>query len=235
MNAPYGLEVIDSCQHCELRTGFCDFSAEPLRGLDAISHQQTYPAGATLFMEGQNSRSAFVLCSGKVKLTTMSREGKIFILRIATPGEVLGISAALCDLPYEATAITISPCRVNSLRREQLQQFLARQGEAGLHAAKAISKEYHYACEGIQEILMAPSSTGKIAKLLLSWTTRHGNDDRELRIRSLLTHEEIGQMIGASRETVTRVLSDLKKKELIRLEGSTLVIRDRSGLEDLAY
>jgi CRP/FNR family transcriptional regulator len=110
-----------------------------------------------------------------------------------------------------------------------------KHGEAGLHAAKAVSKEYQYACEGIQEILMAPSSVGKIAKLLLSWSTRHGEDDRELRIRTLLTHEEMAQMIGSSRETVTRVLSELKKKEIIRLEGSTLIIRDRPGLEALTY
>jgi CRP/FNR family transcriptional regulator len=235
MNAPYGLDVIESCLDCRLRTGFCDFSPETLRALDTISHQQTYPPGATLFMEGQTARSAFVLCSGRVKLTTMSREGKIFILKIATPGQVLGLSAAISEVPYEATAVTSSPCRVNSIRREQLQQFLSKHGEGGLRAAKSISTEYQYACEEIQEILMAPSSVGKIAKLLLSWTTQHGANDRELRIRSLLTHEEIAQMIGSSRETVTRVLSELKRKELIRLEGSTLIIRDRSGLEDLTY
>ena len=57
---------------------------------------------------------------------------------------------------------------------------------------------------------------------------------REIRIRSSMTHEEIAQMIGSSRETVTRLLSELKKKELIRLEGSTLVIRNRTALEALA-
>jgi len=72
--------------------------------------------------------------------------------------------------------------------------------------------------------------------LLLSWSGGRERDSagREIRIRSSMTHEEIAQMIGSSRETVTRLLSELKKKELIRLEGSTLVIRNRPALEALA-
>jgi CRP/FNR family cyclic AMP-dependent transcriptional regulator len=69
---------------------------------------------------------------------------------------------------------------------------------------------------------------------LLSWTPAATNGAKEIRVRSGLTHEEMAQMIGASRETVTRLLSDLKKKQLIRLEGSTLVIRNRTALEALA-
>jgi CRP/FNR family transcriptional regulator len=184
-------------------------------------------------MEGQQARGAYVLCSGKVKLSTTSREGKILILKMATPGEVLGLSAVISSRRYEVTATTAAPCRVNFIHADALINFLRRHGEAGLRAAQAVSKEYQDACLDIQEILLAPSSAGKLAKLLLSWTNGH-NGDREVRVRTVLTHEEMAQMIGASRETVTRVLSDLKKRQLIRLEGSTLVIRDRIGLEELA-
>jgi CRP/FNR family transcriptional regulator, cyclic AMP receptor protein len=84
--------------------------------------------------------------------------------------------------------------------------------------------------------LLARSSAGKLARLLLSWEGRREwkGGASEVRIRSSLTHEEIAQMLGSSRETVTRLLSELKKKELIRLEGSTLVIRNRTALEALA-
>jgi CRP/FNR family transcriptional regulator, cyclic AMP receptor protein len=232
MNAPYGLEVIDSCLDCRLRKGFCDFSGSVLKHLARIAHQQTYPPGSSLFMEGQTPRGAFILCSGSVKLTTTTREGKVFILRMGTAGDVLGLSASLSQVPYEATAMTVSPCRASFLQRDELLGLLLKSGEAAVHAAHAISKDYQGTCEGIQEVLMAPSSMGKIAKLLLSWTT--GSNDRELRVRSLLTHEEMAQMIGSSRETVTRIMSDLKRRELIRREGSTLVIRNRSELEELA-
>ena len=86
------------------------------------------------------------------------------------------------------------------------------------------------------DAICARSSAGKLARLLLSWTSgrEEAEDAREIRVRSVLTHEEMAQMIGSSRETVTRLLSELKKKELIRLEGSTLVIRNRTALEALA-
>jgi CRP/FNR family transcriptional regulator, cyclic AMP receptor protein len=236
MKVPYGLEVIENCFECKLRRGslFCNFSEEVLKDFSALSHPSTYPGSAILFVEGQQARGAFVLCSGKVKLSTTSREGKVLILKIAGPSEVLGLSAVLSGVPYEVTAATAAPCRVNFIRGDLLGGFLRRHGEAGLRAAQSVSKEYQDACQDIQEILMAPSSTGKLAKLLLSWANGRTNGDREVRVRSVLTHEEMAQMIGSSRETVTRVLSELKKKQLISLEGSILVIRDLPRLEQLA-
>jgi CRP/FNR family transcriptional regulator, cyclic AMP receptor protein len=234
MNAPYGLEVIESCADCKLRHGFCDFSGETLRAFNAVGHKQTYPAGVLLFAEGQSPRGILVLCSGRVKMSTASREGKILILKVASPGDVLGLSAVLSGVPFEATAETVTPCRVNFVSRDHLANFLTRHGEAGVRAARAVSKEYQDACLEIQEILLAPSSAGKLAKLLLSWADGDGNGAGEGRVRSMLTHEEMAQMIGASRETVTRVMTQLKRKQIIRLEGSTLVIRNRVGLEQLA-
>ncbi len=234
MNAPYGLEVIESCSDCRLRRGFCDFSTDALKVFDNIGHKQTYPAGALLFAEGQSPRGVLVLCSGRVKLSTASREGKILILKVAAPGDVLGLSAVLSGVAYEASAETVTPCRVNFLTRDHLASFLNRYGEAGLHAARSVSKEYQDACMEIQEILLAPSSAGKLAKLLLSWADVDSKKEGEGRVRSMLTHEEMAQMIGASRETVTRVMTQLKRKQIIRLDGTTLVIRNRSGLEQLA-
>src|SRR5262249_44357049 len=106
----------------------------------------------------------------------------------------------------------------------------------GLRAARALSQEYQAAYRDIHDLILARSSAGKLARLLLSWTGS-GDVDKgspEIRIRQALTHEEMAQMIGSSRETVTRLLSDLRKKQFIRLEGSTLVIRNRTALEALA-
>jgi CRP/FNR family cyclic AMP-dependent transcriptional regulator len=236
MKAPYGLEVIENCFECKLRrsNSFCNLSDDVLQNFSAISHPSAYPGGAVLFGEGQAARGGLVLCSGKVKLSTTSREGRVLILKIAGPGEVLGLSAVLSGVPHEVTATTASPCRLNFIRADVLFGFLRRHGEAGLHAAQAVSKQYQDACQDIQEILMAPSSTGKLAKLLLSWTNGRTNGDRQARVRTVLTHEEMAQMIGSSRETVTRVLGEFRKKQLISLEGSILVIHDVPGLEELA-
>jgi len=238
MNTPYGLEIIESCLSCKLRKDkwFCGLSPDALRGFSAATHPSTYPGGALLFVEGQTPRGAFVLCSGKVKLSTTSREGKVLILRVADAGEVLGLSAAISGTCYELTAETAGPCHVNFVEREALLRLMAKNGELGMHAAQALSREFQTMYRDIHELVLARSSAGKLARLLLSWTPGREplNGANEIRVRASATHEEMAQMIGASRETVTRLLSELKKKELIRLEGSTLVIRDRTALEALA-
>lgn len=238
MNTPYGLEIIENCVTCKLRKDkwFCGLSSDVLKSFSAASHLSTYPGGAVLFVEGQTPRGALVLCSGKVKLSTTSRDGKVLILKMAEPGEALGLSAVISGTPYELTAETAGPCQVNFIDRESLMKLLDRYGELGLHSAQALSREFQSAYRDIHELVLARSSAGKLARLLLSWS---GGREREagaseICIRSSMTHEEIAQMIGSSRETVTRLLSELKKRELIRLEGSTLVIRNRPALEALA-
>jgi CRP/FNR family transcriptional regulator, cyclic AMP receptor protein len=238
MNTPYGLDIIESCVSCKLRrdSWFCCLSPEVLKSFSASSHLNTYPGGAVLFVEGQMPRGAFVLCSGKVKLSTTSREGKVLILKMAGPGDALGLSAVISGTCYELTAETAGPCQVNFIEREALMKMLDKHGELGMHSAQALSKEFQSAYRDIHDLVLARSSAGKLAKLLLSWTTgrEKENGTTEIRIRSSLTHEEMAQMIGSSRETVTRLLSELKKKEFIRLEGSILVIRNRTALEALA-
>ena len=238
MNTPYGLEIIESCLSCKLRKDkwFCGLSPEVLKSFSAGSRTGTYPGGALLFVEGQLPRGAFVLCSGKVKLSTTSRDGKVLILKVAEAGEVLGLSATISGTCYELTAETAGPCHVNFVERDALLRLMERSGEMGVHAAQALSKEFQSVYRDIHELVLARSSAGKLARLLLSWTTARERETgvSEVRVRASLTHEEMAQMIGSSRETVTRLLSDLKKKEFIRLEGSTLVIRNRTALEALA-
>jgi CRP/FNR family transcriptional regulator, cyclic AMP receptor protein len=238
MNTPYGLEIIENCVTCKLRKEkwFCGLSPGVLQPFSAAGHLSTYPGDAVLFVEGQTPRGALVLCSGKVKLSTSSRDGKVLILKMAEPGEALGLSAVISGTPYEVTAETVGPCQVNFIDRDALMKLLDKHGELGLHSAQALSREFQSAYRDIHELVLARSSAGKLARLLLSWSGVHDRESgaREIRIRSSMTHEEIAQMIGSSRETVTRLLSELKKKELIRLEGSTLVIRNRTALEALA-
>jgi CRP/FNR family transcriptional regulator, cyclic AMP receptor protein len=235
MRTPYGLDIIESCMGCKAsrESFFCRFSPTVMRSLDSASYHSVMPPGAILFVEGQSSRGVYVLCSGKVKLSTTSKEGKVLILKQAEAGEVLGLSAAISGSVYEMTAETMQPCQVNFISRQDLMGLLQSESEVGVHAAQALSREFQGAYRDIHDLVLARSSSGKLARLLLSCAPESQKSE-ELRLRSSMTHEEMAQRIGSSRETVTRLLSNLKKKRLIRLEGATLVIRDRSGLEALA-
>jgi CRP/FNR family cyclic AMP-dependent transcriptional regulator len=235
MRTPFGLEIIESCMGCKAsREGFfCRFSTPVSRATDMVSHHTVMPAGAVLFIEGQTPRGAFVLCSGRVKLSTTSKEGKVLILKQAEAGDVLGLSAAISGTNYEMTAETATACQLNFIGRADLMKLLQTESEVGMHTALWLSREFQGAYRDIHDLVLARSSSGKLARLLLS-CAHPVKESEEQRLRAVMTHEEMAQRIGSSRETVTRLLSDLKKKRLIRLEGATLIIRDRPGLEALA-
>lgn len=236
MRVPYGLDVIESCMGCKAsRDGFfCRFSPAVLRLLDSASYHSVMPSGALLFVEGQTPRGIYIICSGKVRLSTTSKEGKVLILKQAEAGDVLGLSAAVSGTNYEMTAETCTPCQLNFIGRQDLMNLLQNQSEVGVHAAQSLSREFQSAYRDIHDLVLARSSSGKLARLLLSCAPPRSQNTNEQRLHSAMTHEEMAQRIGSSRETVTRLLSTLKKKRLIRLEGETLVIRDRTGLEALA-
>jgi CRP/FNR family transcriptional regulator, cyclic AMP receptor protein len=236
MRTPYGLEIIESCMGCKAsREGFfCRVSPAVLRSVDMVSHHSVMPGGALLFVEGQTPRGIFIICSGKVKLSTTSRDGKVLILKQAEAGEVLGLSAVISGTNYEMTAETASPSQLNFIGRQDFVTLMQRESQVGMHAAMWLSREFQGAYRDIHDLVLARSSSGKLARLLLSCAPPGAPYAEELHLRSAMTHEEMAQRIGSSRETVTRLLSDLKKKRLIRLEGATLVIRDRTGLEALA-
>ncbi|MGA2459754.1 MAG: cyclic nucleotide-binding domain-containing protein, partial [Terriglobales bacterium] len=77
-----------------------------------------------LFVEGQLPRGVFVLCKGSVKLAISSPSGRTVMVKLAEPGEVLGLSATLSGKPYEVTAETIDPCQVNFVKRDDFLRFL---------------------------------------------------------------------------------------------------------------
>lgn len=237
MKYAQNLQMPENCMGCSLRktNWFCGFSSELLKSFSAISRPSFYPGGALLFVEGQRPRGAFIICAGRVKLSTTSREGKVLILKVAGPGEVLGLSAVVSGSAYETTAETVGPCQINFAEGENMLRLIEKNAELSLRSIRALSTEFQSVYRDIHELVLARSSAGKLARLLLAWTRPEGGKtDTVPGIPASLTHEEMAQMIGASRETVTRLLGDLKKKELIRVEGSMLVIRDRPALEQMA-
>ncbi len=180
----------------------------------------------------------FVLCHGRAKLSTSSADGKTIILKIAEPGEVLGLSATVSGKPYEVTAELMEPSQANFIARQDFLNFLRDHGDASLRVAEQLSQNYHSAYEEIRSLGLSHSASEKLAKLLLEWAKgkdgKDGKEKGEVRLTVTLTHEEIAQLIGTSRETVTRALAELKKKQLVQVKGSTVVLRNKSALEKLA-
>ncbi len=236
MISPYGLDIVESCLTCKMRVErlFCDLPNAALQAFENIKYATAYPKGAVLFVEGQAPRGIFVLCKGKVKLSICASDGKTLILKIAEPGEVLGLSASVSGKAYELTAETIDPCQVNFVKREDFLRFLRDHSEACFKVAEQLSEKYNAACHEVRSLGLSHSAAEKLAKLLLEWCSKNGEAAKqEPRLKIALTHEEIAQMIGTSRETVTRLFADLKKRQIVQSKGSTLIIRNKSALRQL--
>jgi CRP/FNR family cyclic AMP-dependent transcriptional regulator len=187
-----------------------------------------------LFIEGQQPRGVFVLCTGKVKLSTSSTEGKTIITKISEAGDVLGLNATISNRPYEVTAEMIEPGQANFIARDAFLQFLRDYGEVAVRVAEQLSRNYYTAYEEIRTLGLASSPSERFAKLLLGWSNAAGNGDPS-QVKLTLTHEEIGEMIGATRETVTRLFSEFKKRQLLQLKGASLIIRNKGALEKMVH
>jgi CRP/FNR family transcriptional regulator, cyclic AMP receptor protein len=236
MPSPYNLEVEYNCSECRVRAErlFCNMTVPTVGALDTVKFTGLYPKGSLLFVEGEEPRGVFILCSGRAKLTTSSTEGKTLIVKIAEPGEVLGASATILNKPYEVSAETIEPSQLNFIKREDFMKFLGGHPEACMHTAQQLSEKYHSAQREIRSLGLSQTTSEKLARLLLDWSVKSGETTTKgVRIKVLLTHEEIAQMIGTTRETVTRLLSDFKRRKMIDVKGSSMFITNKSGLENM--
>ncbi len=237
MLSPYGTEIVESCLTCKLRADdvFCDLPAAALQVLENIKHATAYPEGAVLFVEGQTPSGIFLLCKGTVKLLVNSPSGKKMIVELAEPGEVLGLSATISGEPYEVTAETSERCQINFVKREHFLRLLKDNGEACFKVAELLSEKYHDACNELRSLGLSHSAHEKLANLLLEWSSKNDEGGKpETRLRLRLTHEEIANMIGISRETVTRLLTEMKKRQILESKGSTLLIRNAALLRKMA-
>jgi CRP/FNR family transcriptional regulator, cyclic AMP receptor protein len=236
MRGPYGFEASESCQTCKLRSEgfFCQLTPPTLKDFEAVKSTATYPAGAILFLEKQDPRGVFVLCQGAVKLSISSSGGKTLILRIARPGEILGLMAVMSGSSYEVTAETLHPCQVAFIRRDDFLRFLAKRPEVYQGVVKQLSSLYQGACEQLRTLGLSDSAPEKLARVLLDWSTGGKETKQGTQIKVPLTHEEIAEFIGTTRETVTRTLSEFKTRQLVAMQGSTMMISNRAALETIS-
>jgi CRP/FNR family transcriptional regulator, cyclic AMP receptor protein len=227
-------QVVDNAQKLapEDKT-FCDLSPAVGDALELEALTTTYPTGAVLFAEGQAPRGVFIVRRGRVKLSICGSDGRTLILRIVEAGGALGVAAVVAGYKYEATAETQEPCEISFLRQSDLLRLMRQHGELALWVTQHISQDYASTCREIRDLILSDSASEKLARLLVGWLDQNAEARNPSQMKLALTHEEIGQMIGTSRETVSRLFAGFKKQHLIQQTGATLVIPSRMALESL--
>ena len=229
-------EISVRCQTCFLnKLGFfCNLDPVAAKDLEMIKHPSYYSSGAVLFLEKQSNRGIYVLCSGKVKLSISSSGGKTLTLRIAKPGEILGLTAAISGLANESSAETLEPCHVELVRSVDFTHFIQKHPEAYQAMVRQLTSQYSDSCEQMRTICLAASSREKLARLLLHWSSEGRERSDGMRLQVPLTHEQIAECVGSTRETITRTLSDFKAHHLVTLKGATITIPNIAALQAVA-
>ena len=207
------------------------FSPAAVDDLGALVCPSAYAAGSLLFVERDQAQGVYFVLEGEVKLSINSADGKRLNLSIARKGDILGLASALFGKEYLMTAETLYPCKLVHLGQQQLQGFLMRHADAYQTLTHELGRQLTTACEQLRTLGLSASVPEKLARLLLEWSAGGQATAEGTRFRFSLTHEEIGEFIGSSRETVTRTFSDFKSRHLIALKGSTVTIPNRAALE----
>jgi len=191
--------------------------------------------GKVLFAEGEPARGLYILRTGRATVSIASSEGRVIMLRLAQPGDVLGLNSVLQNRSYDTTVKTLETCRPDFIARTELIDLMQQSHAIAQAILELLSRELSELTDRAKLLLLPHTVTGRLAKLLLEWSKENGSGTpAKVRVDRLLTHEEIAQMICSSRETVTRVLASLTKQQVIRVTTDSILICNRLALENIA-
>ncbi len=237
MRSPYGLEIVENCRCYKLRAGhvFCDLPRSTLDTLQGLGFATACPKSTVLMAQGQAASVIAIICVGHVKISTASQSGKKICLGIAGPGTVLGLSAGISGTPHQLLIEALEPCQLRIIRTDRFLALLRKDNIACFAAVTSLSNEVRKMNRCVRLIGLSHSATQKLAQVLIRWDMHEDSGPTgKTRLRFPLTHKELGEILGVSRETVTRLLSTFERQELIHCRGTTLVIEDERTLRVLA-
>ena len=214
---------------------FNKLSPAARRDIESMVYPTAYPSNIMLFSEKQVPEGIYIVVSGEVKLSMNSSDGKRLILRIAKAGEVLEMASAVSGAQAEMTAETLYPSKIAIIERSEFLGFLVRHPEVYQTLTVELSRHLNRIYDQLRTVGLSSSAPEKLARLLLDWSENGQKTEAGTRFHFPLTHEEIGEFIGTSRETVTRTLTTFKQRRLVACNGATLTIPSRMALQTFAH
>ena len=201
--------------------------------LAKASTRLSYRVGDLVYTEGEMATGAYIIRQGKVKLVANSSDGKALILRIAGAGEIISLSAGLSQRTNDTSALVVEPTTVSYIKAANLYRLMEELSDLALRLAQELSTEYSLLCQELSSLGLQRSAMSRLAKLLVGFTGTVAVQRGRVQASCPLTHEEMAQMIGTSRETVTRLLHDLRDEGIATLKHDVLTITKLDSLRAL--
>lgn len=232
--APEGLAMKASQRLTGLRQAeiFDSFNPVELGRLLGILEELELPKHHVLFSPGAPSDAIYFIEKGRVRLTRLSPEGKTVILALLGPGELIG-EAAWESGEHDSYAETLEDSRIYQIGREAFHNFVRENPEFGLRLIQIIGVRLKQAQARIEDLVFRQVPS-RVARLLLTLAETHGKvTPSGIRVEFPLTHQEIADMVGSSRVTVTQILNKFRSSHWIEIESKRVTIHNLDALEDM--
>lgn len=200
------------------------FSALPQQELDALATRgaKSFPKNAVVVNEGDETDSLYIILSGRVEFFVSDDEGKHFVLGAAGPGEYFG-EIALAGGPRSASVMTREPCRFVIIPKAEMKTFVAHYPEVALHIICTLSRRARALTDNAKGLALL-DVYGRVTKALLDLAVE---EDGKLVIPGKLTHQDIANRVGASREMISRILKDLSVGGYIEQTGRSIIVHKK--------
>jgi CRP-like cAMP-binding protein len=187
-----------------------------------------------IYLPGDPGSAVYVVNGGRVKVSKVTRDGKELTLAYRGPGEVFGEACLIDGQPREEMAEAMENALVTEIERSQFEKLLSTQASLGYRMTKILAQRRREMETKIENLVFKDVNS-KLAELLLRLAAEYGVDDSRGTLVALkITHQEMANLIGSTRETVSLTLAQFKRKGLIQTEGRKVIIADREGLRALA-
>jgi CRP-like cAMP-binding protein len=204
---------------------FSELSEADINTLGRLATRRRYPKDTVVFFENEEGDFFFTIVEGRIKVTILGDDGREIILSVLGPGDFFGEMALLDNEPRSATAIAVEDSELLSLHRTDFQGVTGDNIAIAHALIKILTARLRRANHQIQTLALL-DVYGRVARVILDMAKEEGRRLKDGRIAfRRATHQEIANRIGTTRETVTRMLKDLERQALIRIEGKEIVLQ----------
>ena len=205
---------------------FSSLKNEELDAIYELSFTKNCPKDTVILLENEEGDTLFIIINGKVKVTTFSESGKEVIFSILNEGDFFGDMSLLDGKPRSATVISMEDSKLRLIRRQDFNNLIEKHPRIALMLLEELTLRLRKADERIESLAFL-DMTGRVAGILLQLAEENGEKtDTGLLIRSRPTHQELANMVGTTRETVSRVLKQLENKQYVSMDGKDINIID---------
>ncbi len=211
---------------------FAELTDAQLAEIHAKTAERLYHKETTIFLEGDPGVGFHYVQTGRVKIVKTSDDGREHIINMLGPGELFAEVLLFNTAPYPATAVAVEDSCIGVIRNSELEKLVMQNNALALQLIRELSRRLLFAQEKIKKLALSDVKT-RTAAVLLKLIEQQGTEHPQGGVAVSLdfSRQDLAALVGTTRETVTRVLSALKKEQIIEIDGHRITILDLEALE----